>query len=185
MYSNPFFNGINSDIYRNQIAQPIQPFSSTPLPFQFNPYVQNQQVQFPQQQNLSIRRVSSIEEAKAAMIDPLGTYFFVDTGTGKIYMKQIKNDGAAEFYIFGVENVPENSSKENENPLIEISKRLSNIETALGGIANVQSVSGNAGGKQSDAVPQSAVAEPHEPDGTAEPAGVPDVAANDFWKKRR
>ena len=181
MYGNPFINSINTDIYRYQNHQ-VPQFNNFGLPYSSPQFFQQQQVP---QSNFSIRRVSNIEEAKAAMIDPLGTYFFVDTGTGKIYMKQIKNDGTAEFYTFGVENVPENSSKENENPLIEINKRLSNIETALGGMANVQSISGNAGGKQSDAVPQSAVTEPHEPDGTAESTGVPDVAANDFWKKRR
>ena len=180
MYGNPFINNATPDFYRLQTHQPpVYTGYSTPYPAP-------QLFQMPQPQpNFTIKRVSSIEEAKAAMIDPLGTYFFVDTGAGKIYMKQIKNDGTAEFYTFGVENASEDSSKENENSLIEINKRLSNIETVLGGIANVQPVSGDTSGKQSETVPQSAVTEPNEPDGTAESTSLSNVAANDFWKKRR
>lgn len=138
MYNNPFYNAINADLYRNQIGQNFQqPY----MPF--NPYVSNMGT--PQsnnnQSNLFIRRVSSIEEARAAIVDPVGTYFFADMGTGKIYMKQMKNDGTAEFYTFGVEQTVTDTEK--KDPLMEINQRLTNIEEKLGGIVNVQSVSGN------------------------------------------
>ena len=62
-------------------------------PYQINPindyYFRNTQPQFPPQQQPHIvtRFVTNMEEAKAAMIDGVSTNLFLDSGTGKIYLK--------------------------------------------------------------------------------------------------
>lgn len=108
----------------------------------FQPYNPVNQSQF------ITRYVSSIEEAKASFVDPYITYLFLDSSTGKIYLKRMKNDGTSEFISFSTDEKFTNSAKENN--LEQIEQRLTNIEKILGGINNVQSVSGNAGIKQSN-----------------------------------
>lgn len=57
---------------------------------------QQQQPQF-----LKCRPVTSIEEARAAQIDLDGSlWVFTDTAHGKIYTKQIRNDGTSAFGIY-------------------------------------------------------------------------------------
>lgn len=71
------------------------------------------------QQNLSIqylkcRPVSSKEEARAFQIDLDGSLnVFTDIANGKIYTKQINNDGTATFktYVFTEDENPYNSSE--------------------------------------------------------------------------
>lgn len=180
MYNNPFYGNLNSEIYRNQISQSIQPFN--PYLQNFNQYMQNQN-SFQQQPSMTIRRVSNIDEAKAAMIDPVGTYFFVDTGAGKIYMKQMKNDGTAEFYIFGIEQPPVQEEKNTGNSLEEINRRLSNIESVLGGMANVQSVSRNGKSNDGDDAKLGTVNAyaADEKNAGSESAGVSKISGNDGW----
>ena len=177
MYNHPFFNNVNMDLYRNQIAQSVQqPY----MPF--NPYMQNQPSPTPQT-NLSIRRVSNIEEARAAMIDPMGVYFFVDMGSGKIYMKQMKNDGTAEFYTFGVEQQSTSSETETKNPLVEINQRLTSIEAKLGGILNVQSVT-NAGAKNGTANAEFSPVNGstgHAKNAEPKSPNVPEIQGDDDW----
>ena len=102
-----------------------------PYPNQFqNPYGN----QFNQPQFIT-KQVSSIEEAKACLVDPLATYLFVDMNSGKIYMKRMNNNGLSDFYSFSVEQPQESKI----DPMETINQRLSNIENILGGI-NVQSI---------------------------------------------
>ena len=71
------------------------------------------------QQNLSIqylkcRPVSSKEEARASQIELDGSLnVFTDIANGKIYTKQINNDGTATFktYVFTEDENPYNSSE--------------------------------------------------------------------------
>lgn len=55
----------------------------------------------PQPQFLKCRPVTSIEEARAAQIDLDGSlWVFTDIGHGKIYTKQIHNDGSSAFGVY-------------------------------------------------------------------------------------
>ena len=55
----------------------------------------------PQIQFLKCRPVTSIEEARAAQIDLDGSlWVFTDIGHGKIYTKQIANDGSSAFGVY-------------------------------------------------------------------------------------
>lgn len=64
-------------------------------------YLEQQYPQFSPQPMLKGRPVSSIDEAKAAMIDLDGTpYYFVDTANNAIYSKQINLDGTASLSIY-------------------------------------------------------------------------------------
>lgn len=93
---------------------------------------QQQQPQF-----LKCRPVTSIEEARAAQIDLDGSlWVFVDLGHGKIYTKQIKNDGSSAFniYVYTEDTEPayNNSdslvTEEKFNKVIEyFNVRLSNL----------------------------------------------------------
>ena len=166
-------NPVNDFYFRNAQAQ------ITPQ--------QYQQYQFPpQQQNkpsVHCSFVSSIEEAKAARSDDfLSTNIFLDSGTGKIYLKKIDNNGKPMFLTYVIE---ENIEEQKSDPLSEINSRLMNIENFLGELKHDKSIPSNAGVQQSEPATQSAVAEPYEPNGSSEPAGLPKNAGNDFWKKRK
>lgn len=111
---------------------------------QFNPYPQNNQPQF------FVRQVGSVDEAKGFPVDPNTMYFFLDTGNGKIYMKQLNtSNGKSDFYTYTVQEqvTPEKQS----DPMAEINQRLSNIENIIGGLYD-KSISSNESGKQSNGV---------------------------------
>lgn len=161
----PYMNPVNDFYFRNAQNQ-------------LNPY----QYQFPPQQKPSVHCsfVASIEEARAAHSDDfLSTNIYLDSGTGRIYLKKIDNNGKPLFLTYIVE---ETVSEQKADPLSEINSRLCNIESVLGSIKNDKSVPVN---EQSEPVPQPAVTAENEPNGTAEPAGLPKDAGNDFWKKRK
>lgn len=64
-------------------------------------------------QFLKCRPVSSKDEARAYQIDLDGSlWVFTDVGNGKIYTKQVNNDGTATFktYAFAEDENPYNSS---------------------------------------------------------------------------
>lgn len=138
---------------------------------QFNPYPQSNQPQF------FIRQVGSVEEARGYPVDPGTMYFFLDTGTGRIYVKKLNtNNGKSEFYIYTVQ---ENVEELKADPIQQINNRLSNIETIIGGLydksissnKNCSKPNGNNDGSDDDKVP------------TAEPADVPANPANGERKK--
>ncbi len=155
----PPYNPTN-DFYLRQ-TQMSQP--------QFQPHGQRQE-------QFIVIPVSNIEEARNAIINPMSTYLFVDYSTGKIYFKRMGNNGLAEFITYSIQ---EEVKEEKTDHFSEINQRLSNIETYLGGLNESISVNG-----QSATVSQSAVAEPPQSNGAAEPTGLPKMAGNDKWKKR-
>ena len=93
---------------------------------QFNPYPQSNQPQF------FIRQVGSVDEARGYPVDPSTMYFFLDTGTGKIYMKRLNTDnGKSEFYTYALQ---ESIEEKKQDPMEQINNRLSNIENIIGGL---------------------------------------------------
>ena len=154
--------------------------------YQMNPindyYFRNAQFQqFPpvqQAQNQIVTRfVTSIEEAKASMIDGLSTNLFLDSGNGKIYLKRLSNNGTSDFYVYSIEET------NTKDPMAEINNRLANIESIIGGLANGKSLSVNA--DEPDPVVTTAVAEPHGANAETEPTGLSKGYGNDKWQKRR
>ena len=138
---------------------------------QFSP----QQQQPPQ---VSCRVVTSIDEARAAMIDPLSMSLFLDSGTGRIYLKRILNTGQAEFIVYSIEQT---ANEKKTDPIDEIKGRLSNIEKYLGEMRNdksVPDVDKSAAGSWQPATGSNAA------DDGAESAGIQKTAGNDQWKKR-
>ena len=63
--------------------------------------------QRPQQVSLKGRPVTSIEEAKASLIDFDGTvFYFPDLANKRIYTKQINIDGTASLLMYELKEVP-------------------------------------------------------------------------------
>lgn len=133
----------------------------------------------PQQPQINSRFVTNIEEAKASMIDGLSTNLFVDTSTGKIYLKKLNNNGQADFFVYAIEE-----QKPPRDPLEEINARLTKIENYIGG-QNDKSVSNDVGYAKSEQLPKSTVAEPYERYDETKPTGFSKDAGNDKWQKRR
>lgn len=158
-------NPVNDFYFRNAQQAYTQPYVQFPPPHQ------------PQAPQINCRFVTSIDEAKAAMIEPLSYNIFADTNTGKLYLKKLGNNGLSEFLCYSIE---ESVQEPKEDLFAEVNKKLSNIERILGGLN--ESVS-NA--KQPDGGTPAATAEQNEPDDEAKPAGVPENAGNGFWQKRR
>lgn len=143
--------------YMNQFPNPYQ-----------NPY------QFPRQNQFITKQVSNIEEAKACLVDPLSIYLFVDMNSGKIYMKQMNNNGLSDFYIFSAE-VPMEENK--TDPFQAINERLINIENMLGGKSNVQSVPNNSANAESKPAYS-------EPAPETESTVIQQNSRNDKWENR-
>ena len=119
----------------NQMNQNMQPQA------QFNPYPQNNQPQF------FVRQVGNVDEARSYPVDPNTMYFFLDTGNGKIYMKQLNtNNGKSDFFTYTVQ---EELSEKKVDPMDEINNRLTNIEKIIGGLYD-KSISSNASNEKSN-----------------------------------
>lgn len=175
-------NGFNPmlDYQRNQLMaqqamiqnQLNQMNQMQPPQAQFNPYPQqNNQPQF------FIRQVGSIEEAKGFPVDPNTMYFFLDTGNGKIYMKQLNtNNGKSDFYTYTVHEqvTPEKQS----DPMAEINQRLSNIENIIGGLYG-KSVSSNESNAKSNELSSATN------DGKVQKSKSSDVSASSTNGKRK
>ena len=124
-------NQLNQMNHINSVNQP-----------QFNPYPQNNQPQF------FVRQIGSIDEARSFPVDPNTMYFFLDTGTGKIYMKRLNTDnGKSEFFTYSLQ---ESVEEKKIDPIEQINVRLTNIENIIGGIVNDKSVSSNARNEKSN-----------------------------------
>lgn len=158
----PYINPVNDFYLRNAQASMQMPMYQQNFP------------PTPQQPQIKTYFVTGIEEARAAMIDPLATNIFLDTSSGRIYMKNMGNDGKPQFLCYSVEEpvIP-------KDPIEEINYRLTNIEKTLGGIQYDKSISSNAGTKQSTAISQPAVTRPYATDDEAESTGLPENAGND------
>lgn len=129
----------------------------------------------PRQPQINCRFVTNVEEAKVAMIDGISYNIFVDSSTGKIYLKKLNNNGLADFITYVVEE-----PQAPKDPIADINERLSNLESILGGMKNDKSFS-NA--EQSPAVSYTTTAEPHERHDEAESAGFSKNAGNGWRKK--
>lgn len=109
---------------------------------QFSPYPQNNA-----QPNFFVRQVGNIEEAKGYPVDPNTMYFFLDTGNGKIYLKQLNmGNGRSDLFTYSVD---EATDIKTEDTMTQINSRLANIEKFLGGLKNGESVSNDGDVKQS------------------------------------
>ena len=159
-------NPINEYYIRNTPQVPA-PYQQT---FNFPP---NPQQQMPQ---IHSHWVTSIEEAKAAMIDPLATNVFFDTSSGKIYMKNLGDNGKPMFMVYSIEE-----QAAPKDPIVEINSRLTNIEKFLGGMNNDKSISSNAGFQQSSAISKSTVAGSYGANEKTESTGFPENDGNDQW----
>lgn len=80
-----------------------------------------------QQPNIICRIVTSIDEARAAMIDGLNTYIFADFANGKMYVKRIENNGAASLRTFALEAVPEKTLNYTEQ-ISALERRIADLE---------------------------------------------------------
>jgi len=102
------FNQQMNGVQQGMIGQiPSQPSLSFPYGTNnsnfnyFNSGLNNSMNLQGQYQFLKCRPVSSKEEARAAQIDFDGSlWVFTDVGNGKIYTKQINNDGTATFKTY-------------------------------------------------------------------------------------
>lgn len=86
--------------------------------YQQQPYRPNYGVnqQFTTTQGLKGHPVSSIEEARAAVIDFDGSlFFFPDLANNRIYTKQINMDGTASINMFELKSLPMDSRANSEN----------------------------------------------------------------------
>lgn len=89
-----------------------------------------------QPQFLKCRPVTSIEEARAAQVDLDGSlWVFTDTAHGKIYTKQIRNDGASAFctYVY----TEENQNNYNYNNYVTKDELNNTVNTAVQYILNM------------------------------------------------
>lgn len=157
----------------------FQPMANDYYPRQNQMY--GQQMNFPPQfqtPQVNSRFVTNIDEAKAAMIDPLSYNLFLDSGNGKIYLKKLANNGQSEFLAYSVEEIKE---EKKQNPIEEINERLSNIEKFLGGLKNDKSISDDT---KSYADNSTAIQQPNGAVAEEQSSGFPKNAGNDKWKKR-
>lgn len=84
-------------------------------------------------QFLKCRPVSSIQEARAFQIDLDGSlWVFTDVGNGKIYTKQINNDGTATFNTYALsEEQPSYSATPEYVTKEEFSKTVQSLMAAI------------------------------------------------------
>ena len=123
--------------------------------------------QFPQMMpQINARFVTCVEEARASMIDGYSTNIFLDTSTGKIYLKKLNNNGLADFLVY--------TTEERADPLAEINTRLTKIENYLGG--KDESISEPI---------KPAIAKQNERYDATESTGLPTNERNDQWQERR
>ena len=148
--------------------------------YPYYPPPQQQWLPFPPQPQvpqIATHFVSSIEEAKNAIADPLCIHIFMDSANGKIYVKKMGDKGISEFFVYSQEEAP-------KDPMTEINCRLSKLEHFIGGLHD-KSISSDAGNKQSRSISQSTVAEQTQQYDETESASLPKMAADDWWQERR
>lgn len=110
---NPVYNPIYGGVPFIPAQQRLEAYEQQyPQFFQQNPN-QSMMSNSPQAQNLvKCRAVTSIDEAKAAMIDLDGSvHVFTDLGNRKIYTKQINLDGTASLNTYELVEAVEKSEK--------------------------------------------------------------------------
>lgn len=125
MYSNPYYNPMGYNPMQ-QMNQRLQQYDQN--------YIDQSAKNL-----VKCRAVTSIDEAKAAMIDLDGSMtIFTDLGHNRIYTKQINLDGTATLNSYVLEQ-PEDPKTDN----IEI--RLKNLEDIVGYLkGEIEDVKSNA-----------------------------------------
>lgn len=114
MYGN-YSYPINGNVQQNLAQQRMNNLQN-----QYNqmfPQQEMMQQQVPQQmQMIKGRPVSSLEEARASMIDLDGSmYVFTDVANKRIYTKQILLDGTAELKTYVLEEQKQSQAQTNTN----------------------------------------------------------------------
>lgn len=148
-----------------QYSQPYSPYNTLyPQPSVGENYYRQQldAISRPQQQQYPpfiTRPVTSVDEAKASPLDsPLSTYLFTDFANGRIYTKQLANDGTALFRTFLLEQTPVQQQPVTQQPqndtvvvyrqdlekLINIEQRITQLEKEWRGDSNESSTSVSA-----------------------------------------
>lgn len=117
MYNNYYTPGYNPMMpIQQRLSQMEQQFPQ----YSQNPYQIQQPQNQPQMTVLKGRAVTSIDEAKAAMIDLDGSVFvFPDIANKKIYTKQINLDGTAALNIYSLDT-PSSPEKPDTSPAVPI-----------------------------------------------------------------
>lgn len=153
---NGFYNPmLNAQQRLNQMEQQYPQFANNNPMFQ-NPQPMQSQMQ-PMNNILKGRAVTSIDEAKAAMIDLDGSVFvFPDIANKKIYTKQINLDGTASLNVYSLEepvinnqlkteNIPMVTKEEFDNVVTQLTNHIKILEQKLNSevINNVQSYANN------------------------------------------
>ena len=118
MYGN-YSYPINGNVQQNLAQQRINNLQN-----QYNqmfPQQEMMQQQVPQQmQMIKGRPVSSLEEARASMIDLDGSmYVFTDVANKRIYTKQILLDGTAELKTYVLEEQKQSQTNTNSSYVLQ------------------------------------------------------------------
>ena len=118
MYGN-YSYPINGNVQQNLAQQRMNNLQN-----QYNqmfPQQEMMQQQVPQQmQMIKGRPVSSLEEARASMIDLDGSmYVFTDVANKKIYTKQILLDGTAELKTYVLEEQKQTQTNTNSSYVLQ------------------------------------------------------------------
>lgn len=121
----------------NQQANPIQ------YPYNNNLISNNLYNNYQNNQFLKCRPVSSREEAMAFQIDLDGSlWVFPNVGNGKIYTKQINNDGTATFSTY---SFTENENPYNSNEYVTKNEFNKVVQSIMAAIAPQNNEAGSAG----------------------------------------
>lgn len=124
-----------------------------------------------------VKAVSSIEEARAFIVNPIYTYLFVDMGNGRIYLKRMGNNGLSEFFVYEVNENP----TEPKSPIDELKDRIAELENQIKELRSNEPVSNDG----RDAKPNEGFAGSDDvANEGAKPAVVPKGAGDDGGKKR-
>lgn len=114
--------------YQNRLSQYEQQYPQYGMQNQMQGY-QNMPQNAPNQQSyIKGRAVTSFDEAKASMIDLDGSlYVFTDVANGKIYTKQIMNDGTAQLHTYVMNDTPP-VKETTETPEIDLKEYVKRDE---------------------------------------------------------
>ena len=117
-----------ANFYRNQMSNISSPMGyvpqyQTPMPQYQQPAQQNTQ---PLNTNFPCRPVTSIEEARAAIIDASAPYVFTNLGNNEIYTKCLLSDNTAKLTRYVL--APEHQVQQTQTQQIEPAQNNQDIE---------------------------------------------------------
>ena len=162
-----YINPVNDFYMRNAMYQQQQPYQQE---FNFPPPQ-------PRLPPIHATWVTSKEEARASHTDDfLATNIFLDTSSGKLYLKRMDNNGKAQFLTYVVEEPVEDA-----DPLVAINSRLSKIENFIGGL-NDKSISSNVSNQQPKSISEPTTSDKTQHYDETKSTGVSEMAGNDWGK---